>query len=385
MFATNPQCLADFVKALVQSPAETIPTPMHKQAAEAAPAPVEPNTTKTDKTETALEARKQFWSKYKRPAPAANFEEDILSILSKPTLVLGESTDSLVSETQHESQEPPTEGHKELPEDSKEIPEERPEQPEESPAKPEEPADPSNSQLGVGGGCDQGKAEALPEGEQTGETPNEQVVPQPVETQEVENNSIELQQILPDNQLGDPTLFPTGTPNTPPEETLQVETEGSKSPQPTPPEPTLNSCVAEALKRVSTCDLDGGTRPPQSLVSTVVDGASTVVLMDIGGTFQPVTIPLTKSQCLQAGLKLANEVEDVRPPVPKHVVEQEKPPAKTQIVEKEQETPSPVIPAPGHHTSSQGVPTDGLEEPNSKQMLKNLYMRFSRSQKRYLT
>ena len=373
---------------------------MHKHT-EATPAPIEPNI--RGDTQKELEARKQFWSKFKRPAPAAIEKDSIDEILSKPTLILGESTDSLDGQSQPVSQEPPAGEHKELPEEPIGEPTGLPEEP----ADPLKPMGLPDSQPGVGETCD-GKDGTSPEGETVGETPKEQDYPKSVET----NSSNEIQQLLPDNQLGDPTLalVSPGTPIEfmPPVETAPDETqptEGSQLPEQPPLEPIMHggvaglAGVAEALKRVSTVDLDCGIRPPQSLVSTVVDGAATVVLIDLGGTLQPVTVPLTKSQCLQAGFKLANAVDEVVPSMPKNVVEPNKPPTETQTakVEKEQETPQPVTPAPRHDTpvspvevpqagSSQVVPTDdGLEEPNSKQMLKNLYMRFSRSQKRYLT
>ena len=66
--------------------------------------------------------------------------------------------------------------------------------------------------------------------------------------------------------------------------------------------------VAEALCRMSTVDLQDGTRPPQSLLAPEA-GSQTAVLMSLGGVLQPVTVPLTVKQCQEAGLTLANQSE----------------------------------------------------------------------------
>ena len=43
VFASNPACLADFVKSLVATSAQAIPTPMHKPAGEPDPTPTTPS------------------------------------------------------------------------------------------------------------------------------------------------------------------------------------------------------------------------------------------------------------------------------------------------------------------------------------------------------
>ena len=94
VFASNPACLADFVRTLIQPPASSIPTPIQKPAVEMsstaqpsnAPPPAEPAPKASpvtqpaagvggaddsgDNSEAAVAARKQFWQKFKRLRPA---------------------------------------------------------------------------------------------------------------------------------------------------------------------------------------------------------------------------------------------------------------------------------------------------------------------------
>ena len=149
---------------------------------------------------------------------------------------------------------------------------------------------------------------------------------------------------------------------------------GGQSNMGPPPPPEPKSAVAEALKRVNTVDIDQGKTPspPQSLLAAASPNTSTVVLLNIAGVHQPVTVPLSPEQCHLAGLTLANAVaSDHTPPA----------------------EPAPSVPAPGPpapqvlqcaeaEAELEADPeNDGM---SSKQMLKNMYMRFSRSQKRYL-
>ena len=108
VFASNPACLADFVKSLVATSAQAIPTPMHKPAGEPDPTPTTPsaaaapamavqhNTGGRDEVESskAVEARKQFWSKFKRPSSSSSQDAGLSprseALLSLPTLRLGE-------------------------------------------------------------------------------------------------------------------------------------------------------------------------------------------------------------------------------------------------------------------------------------------------------
>ena len=136
---------------------------------------------------------------------------------------------------------------------------------------------------------------------------------------------------LPDNQLG-----------------LEDPTDDAKPNK-------SKSDVAEALCRLSTVDLQDGTRPPQSLVAPET-GTHTAVLMSLGGVLQPVTVPLTVKQCQEAGLTLANQpVQHAPPPV------------------------EPVQPPP----APSATPNEVVEECGSSKEAKNLYMRFKRSQSRH--
>ena len=89
----NPECLGEFVKALTQSEAQKIPTPS---------APCGNGGDGGDGE--GLAARKAFWSKYKRPiGESGQLErsESMKSILSKPTLILGETVpDDTLTATQ---------------------------------------------------------------------------------------------------------------------------------------------------------------------------------------------------------------------------------------------------------------------------------------------
>ena len=69
-----------------------------------------------------------------------------------------------------------------------------------------------------------------------------------------------------------------------------------------------DSGVSEALKRLTTVDLDNGSRPPQTLAQHGNQPVPclTVVIMELNGTPQPVSLPLSPEQCIAAGLKLAN-------------------------------------------------------------------------------
>eukprot|EP00435_Cladocopium_sp_Y103_P020647 s2109_g5.t1 len=77
---------------------------------------------------------------------------------------------------------------------------------------------------------------------------------------------------------------------------------------PPPPRQAGDSSVAAALKRLTTVDLQGGCRPPQTLaqLGNAVVPDLTVVIMTLNGIEQPVSLPLTPQQCIDAGLRLAN-------------------------------------------------------------------------------
>ena len=127
--ANNLECLGDFVKALVQPGVQQVPTPMAAPGLPAPPAdgplPTEPpqpapaaeavattvttaaaaaateepepqkDQDKSEGQEKGLEARKQFWAKFKRPASSQNLEEQPTTgssdvLMSQRTLILGE-------------------------------------------------------------------------------------------------------------------------------------------------------------------------------------------------------------------------------------------------------------------------------------------------------
>ena len=82
IFQSNPECLGSFVKALAQPGLQQVATPMSLPASG-------PPTEKPQGEDGAIKARKEFWSKYKRPAEAMSpTVPEPPSMLSLPTLEL---------------------------------------------------------------------------------------------------------------------------------------------------------------------------------------------------------------------------------------------------------------------------------------------------------
>ena len=73
----NPECLGEFMKALVEPAMQQVPTPLRPPSREQ----------ERDDEPRAVAARKQFWSKFKRSAPSTG--EDASDLLKAPTLTLG--------------------------------------------------------------------------------------------------------------------------------------------------------------------------------------------------------------------------------------------------------------------------------------------------------
>ena len=70
-----------------------------------------------------------------------------------------------------------------------------------------------------------------------------------------------------------------------------------------------SGAMAAVLTRMQTVDLEDGQRPPQTLVASVPD-VQTAVLLSVGGQLQAVTLPMTPEQCVAAGLTLANQPKE---------------------------------------------------------------------------
>ena len=70
--------------------------------------------------------------------------------------------------------------------------------------------------------------------------------------------------------------------------------------------------VSEALKRMTTVDLENGAKP-FTLSATAAKPTETVVLMTVGGTQQAVTVALSPEQCKAAGLQLLSETTAAAP------------------------------------------------------------------------
>ena len=110
------------------------------------------------------------------------------------------------------------------------------------------------------------------------------------------------------------TLVDQPTPSADPAATPAAESAAPNSADPAAA--SGDSAVAAALKRMQTVDLQDGCRPPQTLAQLANPpvACSTVVLMELQGVAQPVSLPLTPEQCLAAGLKLANMPHQPAPP-----------------------------------------------------------------------
>ena len=107
ILSANPECLGDFVKALVQPDMQQVPTPMQVETRNLTGKTPE-NLTQpagSEDSETALAARKAFWSKFKRPAESGGDEGRGTVLLTQPTLILGDES----SQDQHgdETTSPP--------------------------------------------------------------------------------------------------------------------------------------------------------------------------------------------------------------------------------------------------------------------------------------
>jgi len=556
VFASNPACLADFVKSLVATSAQAIPTPMHKPAGEPDPTPTTPsaaaapamavqhNTGGRDEVESskAVEARKQFWSKFKRPSSSSSQDAGLSprseALLSLPTLRLGEevpdekeSIEVIGSQELTPQMAEPVVPHcgpipdTVLPDSQAASPcmanavvhLEDPEPASEGPGKDGEPVNPKALQtepsgctgpqpaaedLGKDGepvnpkalqmepsGCTRPQPAAEDPGKD-GEPVNLKALqmepsgctrPQPAAEdpgKDGEPVNPEALQMEPSDRTGpEPAAEGPGKDGEPVNpKALQMEPSGCTGPQPaaslmepmmpashclnnvvvhlddpgsdgetvnpkalpmepsdcTTPQPAVpaveqmaplpdsqpdsmmvdsepekpstdpagSNSVAEALKRVNTVDLENGKTPapPQSLIAPASVGVSTVVLLDVGGVVQPVTVPLSPHQCKLAGLTLANEGSDPIPPPPGLNQSPAVPPPALMPPPSTVPRGSAQSAAPTTHASTElddqtseaetlpepslAGDDDGSGELSSKQMLRNMYMRFSRSQKR---
>ena len=416
IFASNPSCLADFVQALTQSNPQAIPTPMQAPASvsttasDPPPPPEDGNTANpvtaptghdAEDSDHAIAARKQFWSKFKKlrpcePLPTPTSEcatttAESRSLASLDTLVLGQEDDNKEVE-EVESQSPimaqPVEPGSwvnqvslvHLEDDTQPL---SPEVPDPKPAEP-----------------------VVPVSEVPDPKPAEPAEPdsQPLPSPEPELPDAEpLSPELPDAQpSGHQQVEPVDSMPPPP------QPEGNAAVAEVPPQPEGNAAVAEVLKRVNTVDIQQGNTPspPHTLLAPASPGTSTVVLMDIKGFKQPVTIPLTPQQCLDAGLVLANSAAlSLAPTVPSASPEAVGS-TPTPSTPGEESTPRPSVPpglgamdnaeavqtaAPQAEAEQPSAPQAeapgaeaGIDNQSSRQMLRNMYMRFHRSQKRYL-
>ena len=449
VFAANPACLADFVKTLVTSPVQEVPTPQPAVGTE---------TTVPKTPDPAIEARKQYWSQFKRLRPSPSLpeptpvepatqqdspdveEREREALLSKRTLVLGEEDSDVVVEVV-DSQVPPSSPLGEVagkePEvkttdtsggndvivdgsgtpsfqildDRQRFPEEigaspkpdtdsdhdalAPEIPVPTPAPAAEPAEVPEGQPTTVKVSEEKKVTEVPplvvdptkvfEENRVPEVPPPAVDPTKV-SEEKHISKVSEEKKVPEVPASpvDPTKVPeekkvpeVPAPAVDPTKVSEQEkvpessalTVGEKSvavdsstvPQVEQPVVPTQDSIAEVLKRVNTVDLSNGMTPapPQSLVTTACAPSNTVVMLEIGGVKQPVTVPLSPNQCALAGLEIVGAPKSLNTTVQD---------SGTHATKADQPEP----------------PADESRDPSDKQMIKNLYMRFSRSQKRFL-
>lgn len=348
VLTTNPGCLGDFVKSLTQ-PKEAqdfalvkglgepglqqIPTPV---AAKPPPEPQladvpETSPSPDEQNEKAIAARKAYWSRFKRPVEQTEATDsgkrlagEMEELLSKPTLELGESAEDDVGKfllpehgTSPETPLPAAPPAPPATEVDSEVKKPSPVM------KAPPPLDTYMTRLSkmddVELRCETTKVKSH------AAFPNFLLVSnmtmEKFGSQDQIADLASFHEWLDRNlSMGPPIPAPTDpSPPQPPTETaspapVPVPTHPSP-PEQVPPAPETakpkgkgDSCVAEALKRLQTVDLAHGCRPPQTLshLGNPEVPCITVVMMDLNGVTQPVSLPLTPEQCRAAGLTLVN-------------------------------------------------------------------------------
>ena len=334
----NPDVMADFIKALTQKQVHRIPTPMMTDVPPPVPTPAQPPAQEDE----SINARKAFWAKFKRAKSARNVEEsdgqvpvdDTASILSKPTLVLGE-TEEPAEVVNSSIVPPPAESVKE------------PDFVELALVAVEELSKPSKKEMmkvrfskmddvelqraltKIRGHSFYPKFSISKEGAA--------VVGKGIVDElacffyMLEHRNDPCPNMPPDVPTLPASEKPQPEPETPkpskPSPVSEMPAPNDpKKPEhdeqpPAPPGASGESMVATALKRISTVDLENGCRPPQSLLGKSDPPPQTVVLMNVHGIEQPVALPLSPEQCVAAGLVLAHpphqeSEQKTLPPVP---------------------------------------------------------------------
>lgn len=330
--------MADFIKALTQKQVHRIPTPMMTDVSPPVPTPAEPPAQEDE----AINARKAFWAKFKRAKSDRNLEEsdgqvkvdDTASILSKPTLVLGETEEEPAEVVNSSIVPPPPEPVKE------------PDFVELALVAVEELSKPSKKEMMR---VRFSKMDDVELQRALTKIRNHSFYPKFSISKEgaavvgkgivdelacfffmLEHRNDPCPNMPPNvptppasKQLDQPTPE-TPKPSNPEAPSPVLEMPAPKDPEkpdhdeplPAPPAASGESMVATALKRIPTVDLENGRRPPQSLLGKSDPPPQTVVLMNQ----QPVALPLTPEQCVAAGLVLAHPPHESEqktlPPVP---------------------------------------------------------------------
>ena len=122
----------------------------------------------------------------------------------------------------------------------------------------------------------------------------------------------------------------------------QPEVPAPEMAQPVVPvtQPPPSDQVAEALKRLTTADLDKSS-PPFSMKEVEMAQPKTAVFMTMGGSEVPVYVGLTLEQCLQAGLKPVSQGEPNAAAPPSPAGSQPTIPATPSVPTQQMEEPTP--------------------------------------------
>lgn len=368
IFASNPKCLGDFVSALVQPDIQKMASPTASEPAppavdSVAPTLVVPSDSQSAE-DKAIESRKMFWAKFKRPSKP-DFQKDLEdSLLSLPTLILGDDPNANMPAATPPAPEPLP-----VPMQESAVGTLQPLQPSVAEVPPAREALPVPTQESVVGTPAMAEVVVPPSDSLAVDTPVDGLdVSDEVDAMRswfLKMDDVELAReekkvrasphftkfckeeglksikdwgtfdlaeelagfyLWLDAHPSDAAkvLAPqeNGTAQPAPmEEEIPVPEPMKAAPQepaaptepalpdtPVPPPAKGDSSVAAALKRLQTVDLEQGNRPPQTLSSLADERVPvrTIVLMSLQGIEQPVALPLTPEQCVAAGLKLAN-------------------------------------------------------------------------------
>ena len=134
----------------------------------------------------------------------------------------------------------------------------------------------------------------------------------------VSANSAEAAHAKAGHGLNEPNEGVPAAPSAPSVQAPNAEPGPAGNVETTPGQPAPSNegsdHVAEALKRLTTVDLENGAAPSSFSGLTLGPVLKTHVWMDVGGTRVPVEVPLQPEVCKAAGLQLVSETQpEVKP------------------------------------------------------------------------